>query len=249
VTMRKVAELAGVSMATVSRVLNGSTTVDAQMAERVRAVIASLKYEPNRAARALASSRSALIGLLVADIQNPFCIELIRGIEEEVRQNRYLLVMCNNPPDPRTEEQGQYIEILAATPVAGAIIIPVQERVKELDLLKARTIPIVTLDQPMRDPSIDSVHIDNIAAAKEAVAHLIANGYRRIGVITGPRSASTANQRLLGYRQALCRKQASSTLQSLSSAAPLLGKLPRRLHTRYWISTHQWRPSLPQITD
>lgn len=203
VTMRAVAEMASVSMATVSRVLNGSGQVNPQVAERVRAVIADLKYQPNRAARALASSRSAFIGLLIADIQNPFFIQLMRGIEEEVRQNNYLLVMCNNPPDPRTEEQRQYIEILAAAPVAGAIIIPIQERMKELDLLKARNIPIVAVDQLVRDPFIDSIRIDNVSAAKEAVAHLIANGYRRIGVITGPMSASTANERLLGYRQAL----------------------------------------------
>ncbi|TMD38078.1 MAG: LacI family transcriptional regulator [Chloroflexi bacterium] len=188
VTMRKVAETAGVSMATVSRVLNGSGPVNAQAAERVRAAIASLKYQPNRAARTLASSRSAFIGLLIADIQNPFFIELMCGIEEEVRQNRYLLIMCSNPLDPRTEEQRQYIEILAAAPVAGAIILPIQERMN---------------DQPIRDPSIDSVRIDNITAAKETVAHLIANGYRRIGVISGPKSTSTANERVLGYRQAL----------------------------------------------
>ena len=201
--MRKVAETAGVSMATVSRVLNGSGPVNAQAAERVRAAIASLKYQPNRAARTLASSRSAFIGLLIADIQNPFFIELMCGIEEEVRQNRYLLIMCNNPPDPRTEEQRQYIEILAAAPVAGAIIIPIQERMKELDLLEARNIPIVAVDQPILDPSTDAVGIDNVTAAKEAVAHLIANGYRRIGVISGPKSTSTANERVLGYRQAL----------------------------------------------
>lgn len=127
----------------------------------------------------------------------------MRGIEEEVRQNRYLLIMCNNPPDRRTQEQRQYIEILAAAPVAGAIIIPVQERMKELDLLKGRNIPMVAVDQPVRDPSIDSVRIDNITAAKEAVAHLLANGYRRIAVISGPKSISTANERVAGYRQAL----------------------------------------------
>jgi len=192
-----------VSMATVSRVLNVSGQVDPKVAERVRTVIASLKYQPNRAARALASSRSAFIGLLIADIQNPFFIEMMRGIEEEVRQNKYLLIMCNNPPDPGTEEQHQYVEILAAAPVAGAIIIPVQEKMKELDLLKARNISIVTVDQSIHDPSIDSVRIDNVTAAKEAVTHLIANGYRRIGVISGPKSTLTANERVLGYRQAL----------------------------------------------
>jgi LacI family transcriptional regulator len=203
VTIREVAEVAGVSMATVSRVLNGSSTVNAQLAERVRAAIASLKYQPNRTARTLASSRSALIGLLLADIQNPFFIELMRGIEEEVRQNSYLLIMCNNPPDMGTEEQRQYIEILAAAPIAGAIIIPAKEQMKELDLLKVRNIPIVAVDRPIRDPSIDAVRIDNVTAAKEAVAHLIANGYRRIAVISGPRSTSTANERVAGYRKAL----------------------------------------------
>ena len=203
VTMHTVAELAGVSMATVSRVLNGSSSVDPQMAERVRTVIATLKYQPNRAARALASSRSGFIGLMIADLENPFFIDLMRGIEEEVRANKYLLVMCNYPPDAGSKEPRQYIEILVAAPIAGAVIIPTQERVNGLDLLKARNIPVVAVDQPIRDPSIDSVRIDNVTAAKEAVTHLIANGYRRIGVISGPRSLATADERVAGYRQAL----------------------------------------------
>lgn len=204
VTMSKVAEVAGVSMATVSRVLNGSGPVAPQVAERVRAVISSLRYQPNRAASALASSRSVFIGLLLCDIQNPFFIEMMRGIEEEIRRNGYLLIMCNNPLHHQgTKEQRQYIEILAAAPVAGTIIIPTQERVKELELLKMRNIPIVVVDQQVRDPSIDSVRINNIMAAKESVAHLIANGYRRIGIITGPKLATTANERLQGYHQAL----------------------------------------------
>ena len=203
VTMRTVAELAGVSMATVSRVLNDSASVDPQMAERVRAVMVKLKYQPNRAARALASSRSPFVGLMLSDLENPFFIELMRGIEEEVRDNKYLLIMCNYPPDPSTREPRQYIEILVAAPIAGVVIIPVQEQLKGLDLLKARNIPIVAVDQPIRDSSIDSVRIDNVLAAKEAVAHLIANGYRRIGIISGPKSLPTANERVLGYRQAL----------------------------------------------
>jgi LacI family transcriptional regulator len=204
VTMRKVAEVAGVSMATVSRVLNGSGPVDPQVAERVRTVISSLRYQPNRAASMLASNRSVFIGLLLCDIQNIFFIEMMRGIEEEIRRSGYLLIMCSNPPNHQgTKEQRQYIEILAAAPVAGAIIVPTQERVKELELLKTRNIPIVVVDQRVRDASIDSVRIDNVMAAKEAVSHLIANGYRRIGVITGPQLATTANERLLGYHQAL----------------------------------------------
>ncbi len=203
VTMREVAEAAGVSMATVSRVLNGSGPVDAQVAERVRAVIARLNYQPNRAASALAGRHSVFIGLLLCDLGNPFFIDLMRGVEEEVRRNKYLLIMCSDLAAPRSQEQNQYIEILAAAPVAGAIIVPMHERLKELELLKARNIPIVVVDRQVRDPSIDTVRINNVAAAQEAVSHLIANGYRRIGIITGPRSATTANERLIGYHHAL----------------------------------------------
>ncbi len=201
VTIREVADLARVSIATVSRVVNGSQKVDPQMAERVRAAIASLNYQPNRAARALAGSRSALLGLLLTDIQNPFFMDMMSGVEEVSQQNGYLLVICNSAEDPQKEKQ--YIEILAAEPVAGAIIVPSRERLDALSLLKARHIPIVTVDRRVHDRSVDAVLVDTVRAAKEAVTHLIDNGYRRIGIITGPKAATTANDRLLGYCQAL----------------------------------------------
>jgi LacI family transcriptional regulator len=201
VTMRDVAELAGVSMATVSRVLNGSDTVDPQLAERVRAAITRLKYQPNRAARALAGSRSAIIGLLIIDIQNPFYMDVMRGVEEVAQQNGYLLVVCNSAEDPKKEQQ--YIDVLASEPVAGVVIVPTHERMQGLDTLLARNIPVVAIDRRIRNRTIDAVLIDNVIAAKEAVSHLIANGYRRIGIIGGPRSTTTGSERLLGYRQAL----------------------------------------------
>lgn len=200
-TMQQVAKLAGVSMATVSRVLNGASTVDPQLAERVRLAMTSLNYQPNRAARALAGSRSGHLGLMVTDIQNPFFIDLIRGVEETAQQNGYLIIMCNTAEDLHKEQQ--YSEILAAEAVAGVVLVPVQERVKSLEHFKARQIPVVTVDRRVRDRSVDAVLIDNVAAAREAVAHLIVNGYRRIGIITGPLSTTTSRERLLGYRQAL----------------------------------------------
>jgi len=199
--MREVADLADVSMATVSRVLNGSNKVDPLLAERVRAAIVTLKYQPSRVARTLAGSRSTLLGLLVTDIQNPFFIELMRGVEEVSQEHGYLLVICNTGEDSRKEQQ--YIEILAAEQVAGVVIVPTQERLPWTEQLTLRHIPLVAVDRRVRDRSIDSVLIDNALAAKEAAAHLIANGYRRIAIITGPRSATTANERVLGYRQAL----------------------------------------------
>lgn len=201
VTIRDVAKQAGVSVATVSRVINGSTQVDPQMIERVHAAIADLKYQPNRAARALAGQRSTILGLLLTDIQNRFFMDLMRGVEDVAQQNGYLLVVCNTTEDRRKEQQ--YIEVLAAESVAGVVIIPSRERLPALDMLKARHIPVVAIDRRIHDRSIDAVLIDNVSAAKEAVSHLIGNSYRRIGIITGPKSTTTGNERLEGYHRAL----------------------------------------------
>ncbi|GCF08464.1 LacI family DNA-binding transcriptional regulator [Dictyobacter arantiisoli] len=201
VTMKDVANLAGVSMATVSRVLNNSSKVDAEMTENVQAAISQLKYQPNRVARTLAGSRSTLLGLLVTDLQNPFFMELMRGVEEVAQKHGYLLIIGNTMENVHREEQ--YLEILAAESVAGAIVVPTQEQAHSLDILKIRNIPIVTVDRRIQDSSIDTVLIDNVAAAHEATTHLLATGHRRIGIITGPSSTMTANERLSGYEQAL----------------------------------------------
>jgi LacI family transcriptional regulator len=200
-TIKDVAHHAGVSIATVSRVVNGVATVDAALAERVRAACTALHYQPNRAARALAGHHSAIIGLLVTDLQNPFFMEIVRGVEDVVQRNGYLLVLGNSSEDPGKERQ--YIEVLCAEPVAGAIVVPTRERQPALQLLRERGIPVVAVDRRVRDRSVDAVLIDNVGAAAEAVAHLIANGYRRIGLITGPETTTTARERLMGYRQAL----------------------------------------------
>jgi LacI family transcriptional regulator len=128
-------------------------------------------------------------------------MDLMRGVEEIAQQNGYLLVVCNTAEDP--EREAQYIEILAAESVAGVIIVPSRERLEVLSKLKARQIPVIAVDRRIHDHSVDTVLIDNVGAARDAVAHLISNGYRRIGAITGPKTATTANERLLGYRQAL----------------------------------------------
>ncbi len=203
ITIHDVAKLAGVSVATVSRVLNGYTTVNPLFANRVREAATALKYQPGKATRTLTSrnSSSSLLGLLVSDIQNPFYMDLIRGVEEVVRQYGYLLVICNTAEDPRREEQ--YIQLLAAEPVAGIVVVPTQGCLPALEQLKVLHIPVVTVDRRINDHSIDAVLIDNMAAAKEVVAHLIGNGYRRIGIVAGTKAPTNANERVLGYRQAL----------------------------------------------
>jgi LacI family transcriptional regulator len=201
ITIRDVAKQAGVSVATVSRVLNGSTKVDPVLVERVQAVIAQLKYQPSRAARTLAGQSSILIGLLVTDMKNPFYLDLIRGVEEVAQQHGYLVIVCNTLEN--AQKEAKYLEMLAREPIAGAIVVPTQGQIAGIEHLRERHIPLVAVDRRVEDRSLDCVVIDNAAAAREAVTHLITNGYRRIGVMGGPKSVTNTNERVAGYRQAL----------------------------------------------
>ena len=201
VTIQDVADRAAVSIATVSRVLNDSSTVDGALAERVRTAMRELRYQPSRAARALAGRHSTIIGLLVIDMQNPFFMEVIRGVEDVAQRNGFLVVLCNSAEEPARERQ--YIEVLCAEPVAGAIVVPSNDRTTNLRRFAERGIPVVTIDRRTRDRLADTVMIDNVGASYEMVTHLLHNGYHRIGLITGPAGASTARARREGYRLAL----------------------------------------------
>jgi LacI family transcriptional regulator len=201
ITIREVALHAGVSTATVSRVLNGAVTVDPVLAERVQMAIAELHYQPSRAARTLAGQASTLLGLLVTDMCNPFYLDLIRGVEEIAQQHGYLMVVCNTLEN--SQQEARYLEALAREQIAGAIVVPTQGEIAGIEHLRKRGIPLVAVDRRVEDRTLDCVVIDNIAAAREAVTHLITNGYRRIGVISGPKFVTNTNERLLGYRQAL----------------------------------------------
>jgi len=199
--VKDVARQAGVSTATVSRVLTGTNAVDDVLADRVRAACVALQYRPNSAARALARGRSANIGLLVTEFRNPFFMDIVHGVEDVTQEHGYLLVLCNSKEDQ--ERESQYIELMCAEQVAGAIVVPTTDRKPILSPLVESGIPVVCVDRRVRDRAIDTVLIDNIAAAREAVAHLIGNGYRRIGLVTGPDRTTTARERLEGYRGAL----------------------------------------------
>jgi LacI family transcriptional regulator len=196
-----VAREAGVSIATVSRVLNGTAQVGAEAAERVRSAAQKLGYRPNSAARALRVSRTKIIGLLITDIQNPFFTALVRGVEDVAQREGYSLILCNSDEDPQKERH--YIEVLCAEQVAGAILVPTRERQRAGHLFRDHHIPVVAVDRRIDDRFIDAVLVDNVRGARNAVTHLIANGFKRIGVVTGPQNTTTGRERLEGYREAL----------------------------------------------
>ena len=198
-----VAQRAGVSPATVSRVLNGSGAVSAERAARVREAAIELGYTPSGPARALRQQRTRVWAAIVADIQNPFFTSMVRGMEDVALQEGHRLVLGNSDED--LGKEAAYLDIAVAEQMAGVIIAVASARDSKLDVLLDRNIPVVAVDRrPKRhDDAVDSVVVDNELGARQATEHLLAAGARRIACITGPVRVSTASERLAGHQAAL----------------------------------------------
>ncbi|MBF6171669.1 LacI family DNA-binding transcriptional regulator [Nocardia blacklockiae] len=201
VTIRDVAALAGVSPATVSRVFNGDPRVAEELRERVGTAVAKLGYRPNSQARSLRTRATKVLGLVIADIRNPFFTALARGVEDAASARDYSVVLANS--DENLDKERRYLEIAAAERMAGVVLAPSSTAASRIDPLSERGIPVVAVDRRLRGVEVDTVTVNNQKAAAQAVEHLIAAGARRIAMITGPADASTATGRIAGYRAAL----------------------------------------------
>lgn len=198
-----VARAAGVSASTVSRVINQPEMVKPETRTRVEAAIRTLGYRPSRVARRLRvrGGRSALIGLVIPDLQNPFFADLARGVEDAARTNGYTVLIGNTDEDP--ERERHYLQVMGAESVDGVILPPSGRRSPAVAELVNGGTPVVYVDRRLPEPSVDVAVIDNVRGAREATAHLIRRGYRRIGFIHGMLRLSTSRERLQGYREAL----------------------------------------------
>ncbi|MEU6552184.1 LacI family DNA-binding transcriptional regulator [Streptomyces sp. NPDC046915] len=199
-TINDVAQAAGVSPATVSRVFNGGR-VTAERAERVRRAAAELGFAPNRVARSLRMQRSSVIGLIIPDIENLFFTALARGVEDAAQQTNLSVVLCNT--DENVDKERRYLDIAVAEQMAGVVVAAASRSRTDLSALEGRRIPVVAVDRRLRGTEVDAVLVDNEEGSEAATAHLLAQGYRRIACITGPQGASTSEERLAGYRRAL----------------------------------------------
>ena len=201
ITIDDVARAAQVSPATVSRVVNGTRDVSADLAARVRAAVAELGYQPFGPARALRLQATDVWAVIVADIENPFFTSIVRGIEDGGRERGFRVMLCNSDEDLRKE--ADYIDVAISERMAGVVIAVASTRASRLETLRAAGIPIVAVDRRPSDRSIDCVLVDNERGAADATRHLIEVGAQRIACITGPQRVSTATERLAGYRKAL----------------------------------------------
>jgi LacI family transcriptional regulator len=200
-TISDVAKLAGVSPVTVSRVLNDSGSVKPATRSRVQQAINELHYLPNVAARSLRSKRTNTLALLVPDITNSFWTTVARGVEDEAQNGGYSVLLCNTDEDP--VKQQRYQDVVISQRVDGVIITPYDSDPHNLSRLKDRKIPVVAIDRRIEGWEVDSVAGDSISGAHVLVSHLISLGHQRIAIISGPMNTSTAQDRVIGYRQAL----------------------------------------------
>lgn len=201
ITIQDVALRAGVSRATVSRVLNSHPSVAPDLRARVEAAVSALGYQPNRAARRLRANSSDIVGLVIPDIQNPVFVGVARGVEDEAYKHQMNVVLCN--ADDNAAKQQAYLRILQSEQ-AGIIIAPRHTRDGDV-LRKVRDagIALVLIDRHVDHFEADTVQVDNVRGAALAVNHLLSLGYRRIAIIAGLQTLSPGRERLDGYRQAL----------------------------------------------
>jgi len=199
-TMRDVARLAEVSVATVSAVANGTAVVSPKRAERVRKAMEALDFHPDQIARSLKTGRTQVLGMIVPDVTNPFYPEVIVGAEEIARASNYSVMLCNANEDPRQEQQ--QLNTLFSHRVDG-VLIACSDPAISLDRLMRRRFPIVCFDRIPHGFQGDTATTNNFRGAYEATRHLIGLGHERIAILAGRTSLSTHSSRLEGFRRAM----------------------------------------------
>jgi DNA-binding LacI/PurR family transcriptional regulator len=197
----EVARQAGVSPATVSRVLNNYPHIREEVRRKVTDAIAELGYEPNRVAQRLRGSHSHLIGIIVTDITNPFFNTIMASMEDVFFNAGFSVLMSNITADPQKESA--YLSMMENEEVDGLVIAPTSENVDRIVELADAGMPIVIIDRRMTSGRVDMVLADNIAGARSAVEHLIRLGHKRIGHIGGPLRLTSGRERYQGYQQAM----------------------------------------------
>jgi len=202
-TIHDVAKAAGVSVATVSHVINESRNVSAPTRLRVLAAIEELRYRRDGIARSLRRSKTGTIGVMISDITNPYFSDLFRGVEDTVYgfKEKQNFILCNTEEDP--EKEKMYLDVLLEKRVDGLIVAPAGGNNQYFEQLVTSGFPIVFVDRTLADVPCDSVIVNNREASRQVVAHLISLGYRRIVLIKALLQADSIEDRIAGFRDAL----------------------------------------------
>lgn len=218
VSIRDVAAHAGVSVGTVSNVLNRPDIVTESTRQRVLTAIRQLGFVRNESARQLRAGRSRTIGLIVLDVTNPFFTDVARSVEDEASASGLAVILCNS--DDQQEKETHYLEVLEQHRVQGILITPVHGAGERLARVAGRGTPIVLLDS--RSPSRDqcSVAVNDVHGGELAIAHLLDRGHERIAFVGGPSAVRQVTDRHDGALRAMLRAgHTEDDLQVVETAA------------------------------
>lgn len=220
VSLKDVASHLGVSTALVSYVLNGKekeARVSAKMAEKIRKAIEQMKYQPNMIAKSLKSGKTNTIGLIVADISNPFFSNIARIIEEEAKKEGYVVIFGSS--DESASKQEDLMNVFLNRQVDAFILTPAAGTETQIRAVKKRGIPVILVDRYFPGVDVDSVHVNNQKATYHAVNHLIKNGRRRIAMVAYENPMAHMRDRIQGYYDALKENNITFKKQWLIEAA------------------------------
>ena len=202
ITIYDVAKKAGVSMATVSRVVNGNPNVKPGTRKRVMEVIDELDYRPNAVARGLASKKTTTVGVIIPDVTNVYFSSLARGIDDVATMYKYNIILANS--DGNEEKEIQVFNTLLAKQVDGIIYMGTHLTEKLREQIKRSKTPVVLAGSIDHKNEIVSVHVDYVKAVKEAVNNMLAHGDKRVAFVSGPLNYPINSEyRLKGYKEAL----------------------------------------------
>ena len=200
-TIKDVARMAGVSMSTVSKYINGGTVRPENIAP-IREAIAALDYRVNPFARGLKAQRNRSVGILLPDVSTPFFGSIIVAMDKTFRENGYHSIISCYGADHGLERDN--LRFLLTNGIDGLIYIPEDLTAEEYqEITSSYSIPVVQVDRSIQGVNSDTVLVDNVQAAYKAVLTLAQKGHRRIALITGPKSVLTAKERQVGYLKAL----------------------------------------------
>jgi len=210
--MKQIAAKAGVSLGTVSHVLNNTANVREPLRKRVLDAVAAIGYQPSELARGLRREKTSMIGMIIPDVTNPFFPAVVRGAEDVAFSNGYRLVLCNTDND-HGKEIAHLNELRTYRP-AGLIVIPsnFSDLTLQAESYRKAGTSVVCIDRMPQNWSGDTVTVANEEGAYRATRHLIQLGHRRLATITGPLHLTNAQQRLAGFKRAV--RQAGLTVNA-----------------------------------
>ena len=199
VTVVDVAKKAGVSTATVSRVLNGIATVDGELVSRVQEAIVSTGYVLNGAGRALRRQRSDTWAAIVTDILNPFFVAMVAALEDVAAEHGFSVVLCNS--DKRIEREREYVATAIRHQMAGVVVAPTSPSRFNIEPLRTSGTPVVFVDRVPHIEGVDAVTMENREAGRIVARHLLSQGFRRPGCVVGRADVTTTEERLEGLQE------------------------------------------------